>query len=186
MIHLDFLRFTPVPLRARRDGWPPVLQRRFILNLARGMGASEAARSVGRSRQSVYALRDRPGAEAFARAWDRAIEFARAARAAPRAPRSGLPGGLDEIWVPRTYRGRLVGYVVREDVSGAFQRLATLDRVVERLGPVDPDAPDFEDIIDLIASGRGSEIDNMDKTRRATRSTSSISGEPFDSSNPNL
>jgi hypothetical protein len=177
MHDLDFLRFTPVPLRARRDGWPPVLQRRFILNLARGMGASEAARAVGRSRQSVYGLRDRPGADAFVRAWDRAIEFARATRAAPRAPRSGLPGGLDEIWVPRTYRGRLVGYVVREDVSGAMQRLAALDRVVDRLGPVDPDAPDFEDILDLIASGQGAEIDNMDRIRRAKASTSSISGQ---------
>jgi hypothetical protein len=173
---LAFLRFSPVALRARRDGWPPVLQRRFILNLARGMSASEAARSVGRSRQSAYGLRDRPDAEGFSRAWDQAVEFARQARAAPRVPNTGLPGGLSEIWVPRTWRGRLVGYVVREDISGAMQKLAALDRMAERLGPPDPDAPDFEEMVALIAAGRGAEIDNMDRIRRAKRSTSSISG----------
>ena len=173
---LDFLRFPPVPIRARRDGWPPVLQRRFVLNLARGMSAREAAQRVGRSRQSAYALRDRPGAEAFSRAWDLAVEFAREARATPSVPRTGLPGGPGEIWVPRTYRGRLVGYVVREDISGAMQKLAALDRMADRLGPPDPDAPDFEELVALIAAGRGAEIDNMDRIRRAKRSTSSISG----------
>lgn len=181
---LDFLRFAPVPLRARRDGWPPVLQRRFILNLARGMSAREAARSVGRSRQSAYALFGRPGAEGFARAWDMAIEFARQARAAPAVPRSGLPGGLNEVWVPRTYRGRLIGYVVREDLSGAMAKLAALDRMADRLGPPDPDAPDFEELVALIAAGRGAEIDNMDRIRRANASSASISGRPFDSPRP--
>lgn len=178
---LDFLRFTPVPLRARRDGWPPVLQRRFVLNLARGMSAREAAKRVGRSRASAYALRDRPGGEGFGRAWDAAVEFARQARAAPAVPQTGLTAGIDSIWVPRTYRGRLVGYVVREDLRGAMRKLSELDRIAERLGPVDPDAPDFEDIVALIAAGRGAEIDKMDRNCRATRSSSSISGGPFDS-----
>lgn len=175
MDNLDFLRFAPVPLRARRDGWPPLLQRRFILNLARGMSASEAAQRVGRSRQSAYALRGRSGAQSFTRAWDAATAFAQAARAAPRSPHTGLPGGLDEIWVPRTYRGRLIGYVVREDVAGARAKLAALDRMAERLGTPDFNAPDFEELVDLIAAGRGAEIDNMDRIRRASVSTSSIS-----------
>ena len=151
---LDFLRFAPVQTRARRDGWPPALQGRFILNLARGMSAREAAQRVGRSRQSAYALRDRSGAESFSRAWDLAVEFAREARAAPRVPRTGLPGGLNEIWVPRTYRGRLVGYVVREDISGAMQKLAALDRVAGRLEAPGQDVPDFEELVALIAAGR--------------------------------
>jgi hypothetical protein len=173
---LGFLCFAPVPVRVRRDGWPPVLQRRFILNLARGMSARQAARAVGRSRQSAYALLDRAGSEGFARAWDGAIEFARQVRAAPCPPRGALPAGLDEIWVPRTYRGRLVGYVVRADVAGAMQKLAALDRIADRLGPPSPDAPDFEEIVALIADGRGAELDNMDRISRANRSTSSISG----------
>lgn len=172
---LDFLRFTPVPVRARRDGWAAGLQRRFILNLARGMSAREAAERIGRSRQSAYALRDRPGAESFSRAWDLAVDFAREARAAPRAPQSGLCAGIDTIWVPRTYRGRLVGYVVREDVSGAMQKLAALDRAADRLASSDLSPMDLEDMIDLIAAGRGAEIDNMDKIRRANASTSSSS-----------
>jgi len=127
---LSFLRFTPVPVRARRDGWTPVLQRRFILNLARGMGPAQAARALGRSRQTAYALREKPGGEDFARAWDAALEFARRIDAAPSSPCAGR-GGIEEIWVPRYYRGRLVGFVVREDLRGAMRRLGQLDRIAE-------------------------------------------------------
>jgi hypothetical protein len=146
---LSFLRFTPVPVRARHDGWTPVLQRRFILNLARGMGVAQAARALGRSRQTAYDLRGKPGGEGFARAWDAALEFARHMAAMPRSPSSGI-GGIEEIWVPRYYRGRLVGFVVREDLRGAMRRLGQLDRIVERLGPPDPTAPDFETLLDMI------------------------------------
>jgi hypothetical protein len=64
----NFLRFQPVPLRARSDGWTPALQTQFILLLATGAGAHEAARRLGRSRQTAYALRRKPGAESFAAA----------------------------------------------------------------------------------------------------------------------
>lgn len=148
---LSFLRFTPVPVRARRDGWTPVLQRRFILNLARGMGVGQAARALGRSRQTAYALRGRPGGEDFARAWDAALEFARRMDAMPRSPHSSI-GGIEEIWVPRYYRGRLVGFVVREDVRGAMRRLGQLDRIAEWPGRPDPAAPDFETLLDMIDS----------------------------------
>jgi hypothetical protein len=164
---LAFLRFTPVPVRARRDGWTPVLQRRFILNLARGMGVAEAARALGRSRQSVYLLLDRPGSESFAAAWEAAVEFSRQIQSAPRPPAAMTPGA-ETIWVPRTYRGRLVGYVVREDLKGAMRRLGEIDRIVDALGPPDPDAPDFEELLDLIESGDGSEIDEIDAMRAGT------------------
>ena len=144
-----FLRFRPVPVRMRRDGWTPVLQRRFILNLARGMGPAEAARRLGRSRQTVYALRDKPGAEEFAAAWDAAVEFARTVRAAPRASRR-VDSGIETILVPRYYRGRLIGFIEREDVRGAMRRLGVLDRVAERLGPPDSRAPDFDALLDMI------------------------------------
>ncbi|MGF1550113.1 MAG: hypothetical protein ACFBQW_06225 [Sphingomonadaceae bacterium] len=105
----SFLRFHPVPLRAQHNGWLPTLQRRFVLALARGAGPSAAARSVGKSRQSAYRLRARPGGESFAAAWDAAQAFARRV-AAVSAPASNF-GGIDTILVPRTYRGRLVGFV---------------------------------------------------------------------------
>ena len=124
-----FLRFRPVPVRARRDGWTPLLQLRFILNLARGMGPSEAARLLGRSRQTAYALRDRPGAEEFAAAWDGAVEFARTTRTAPR-PLAFMSCGIETILVPRYYRNRLVGFVQREDIGNAMRRHAELERIV--------------------------------------------------------
>ena len=127
-----FLRFAPVPVRARRDGWSPSLQLRFVLAIARGASVDEAARRIGRSRQTAYALRKRAGAQEFAAAWDSAAAFAGQARgAAWAARRSGA--GIETVLVPRFYRGRLVGYVQRDDFSGAIGRLARLDRLAERL-----------------------------------------------------
>jgi len=129
---LPFLAFTPAPLRARRDGWTPAHQRQFIFHLAHGRGVDEAARAVARSRQTAYALRKRAGAEGFAAAWDAALVFAGAARAAGAACAS-LPGGLagmpEMLLVPRFYRGRLIGYVLREDLSALVSALRRLDRL---------------------------------------------------------
>lgn len=65
--------FDPVPLRARRDGWTAERQREFIrvLHAKRSIGA--ACLAVGMSRKSAYQLRERPGAEGFAAAWDAAF-----------------------------------------------------------------------------------------------------------------
>jgi hypothetical protein len=127
-----FLRFAPVPGRSRRDGWTPDLQLRFVVHLARGAGVDEAARRLGRSRQSAYALRARPGAEGFAAAWDAAVAFAGAARGA--AWMRGAPqAGVETVLVPRTYRGRLIGFVQREDHSGMIAKLRRLDRMADRL-----------------------------------------------------
>ncbi|HEX8640809.1 MAG TPA: hypothetical protein VF704_06600 [Allosphingosinicella sp.] len=129
----DFLRFAPVPVRAQHNGWTPALQLRFILALARGAGPDEAARSLGMTRQSAYRLRKKPGAQSFAAAWDRAQHFARTAAAAARLPASGC-GAIETILVPRHYRGRLVGFVQREDTAGAMRTLRQLDRIADRLG----------------------------------------------------
>jgi hypothetical protein len=131
-----FLDFTPVPLRRQHNGWTPALQLRFIVALARGAGPDEAARSLGRTRQSVYRLRQREGAESFAAAWERAQEFARRVAAARHAAPLG-PGGIESLLVPRYYRGRLIGFVQREDLGGAMRLLGRLDRLAERLGDSD-------------------------------------------------
>jgi hypothetical protein len=78
-----FLLFTPVPLRARADGWSPAVQLRFLEALARGLSVSDAAAEVGRNRQTVYTLRRRKGAESFVAAWDAAVAYAASARSAP-------------------------------------------------------------------------------------------------------
>lgn len=129
---LAFLRFAPVPLRGRRDGWTPALQLRFVVALARGASVDEAARSLGRSRQTAYALRRREGAEEFADAWDSAVAFASEARGAAWTARRAAVG-IETVLVPRFYRGRLVGYVQREHLGGTMARLALLDRLADRL-----------------------------------------------------
>lgn len=148
MAQPSFFRFRPVPLRARHDGWTPELQFRFIVDLARGYGPSEAARRLGKSRQTAYDLRKKPGAESFAAAWDAALAFAREARFAA----SALPPrqfGIETVLVPRFYRGRLVGFVQREDHKGALRLLARLDRIADRMdGGVA--TSDFEGLRELI------------------------------------
>lgn len=126
-----FLHFDPVPLRARNDGWTPDLQRRFILLLARGSYPADAARRLGRSRQTAYALRRRRGGESFAAAWDEAVDFARRASVAGR-PMPWRNSGLETLLVPRFYRGRLVGFLQRADAYGLMRKLGRLDRMAAK------------------------------------------------------
>lgn len=137
---LDFLKFTPVPLRAQHNGWTPRRQLAFIVALARGSGVDEAARKLGMTRQTAYRLRNREGAESFAAAWDSALAFAREVARVRHS--SGFdPGGIETLLVPRYYRGRLIGFVQREDRAGAMRALGRLDRIADRLdGPLDFDA----------------------------------------------
>lgn len=69
----DLLGFTPVPLRARTDGWTEERQRAFILGLRLTRSVSETAALLGMSRETAYRLRARRGAESFAAAWDKAL-----------------------------------------------------------------------------------------------------------------
>lgn len=68
--------FPPVPVRYRYDGWLPDKQTDFIERLADCGCVEEAARSVGMSRNSAYALRRRIDAQAFRLAWDAAMDAA--------------------------------------------------------------------------------------------------------------
>jgi hypothetical protein len=99
--------FDPVPCRARRDGWTPDRQRAFIAALDGGLRPGAAARSVGMSKQTAYALRRRPGAESFAAAWDEAVGRARRRRCKGISERTRA--AIDGIAVPVRYRGRIVG-----------------------------------------------------------------------------
>ncbi len=74
----ELLAFTPVLLdRHRRNGWTAAQQERFILALHAMGSVGQAAKAVGISRQSAYSLREKPGAESFAKSWDTAIELGR-------------------------------------------------------------------------------------------------------------
>jgi hypothetical protein len=63
-------KFTPVPLRYRKDGWTPMRQADFLGRLAETWCVTAAARHVGMTRESAYRLRDKDGADSFAAAWD--------------------------------------------------------------------------------------------------------------------
>jgi hypothetical protein len=101
---LDMVAFTPVPVRARHDGWSPARQVAFIHRLALCGSVGTAAGAVGMTRKSAYRLRDRPGAERFAAAWDAAMAMGRSGLR-DRAIEHALVGEVRPIF----YRGRKVG-----------------------------------------------------------------------------
>ena len=68
--------FCPVPVRYRYDGWVPDKQIAFIERLDACGCVEEAARSVGMSKTTAYALRGRIDAQAFRLAWDAAMDIA--------------------------------------------------------------------------------------------------------------
>jgi hypothetical protein len=105
------LAFTPVPAtRTRHDGWSEERQRVFIEQLARIGLVSAAARAVGMSAKSAYALRKRPGAESFAAAWDTAVGIGRFA-----AEMTAIDRALSGEVRPVFYKGRQVGERVIHD-----------------------------------------------------------------------
>jgi hypothetical protein len=104
-----YIAFTPVPLlRKRRGGWSPERQREFIAALARCGSVSAAARQVGLSARSAYALLDKEGAESFAAAWDRAVVVGMDAIRA-----NVIDRAMNGAWVPVIRRGRIVSMKFR-------------------------------------------------------------------------
>lgn len=129
----DLLAFTPVPLRARADGWTGERQRAFIDYVRKGLRPGAAARLVGMSRQTAYALRGRPGAESFAAAWDRAVTAAIRRRAAHRRS-ADWTRAVEGVRRPVRYRGRVVATDVRCDDAALLRLLRRADRFLEKRG----------------------------------------------------
>ncbi len=108
--------FTPVPGRARRDGWTPERQRRFLAALATAGTVTAAARAVGMTARSAYALRRRAGEDsAFARGWDAGLE-----RACDDALALITGRAIEGELMPIIRRGRQVGEYRRFDNSLAI------------------------------------------------------------------
>ncbi len=116
--------FTPwVPERRRANGWSSYDQRLFIRELARSGSVKAAARCVGKTPRSAYALRDKLGAQSFSVAWDR-------------ASRAGLERTRERImhrfedgeWVPRFYHGRRIGTEHRWNAGPLIAVLNSLSR----------------------------------------------------------
>lgn len=112
---VDEIPFIPVPLqRKRRTGWTPERQRAFIAALARCGSVSAAAREVGLSARSAYALLDKDGADSFADAWVEAVELGLDAMRDAVIERA-----LHGAWVPVFRRDKVVGLRFRH-----FDRMA--------------------------------------------------------------
>lgn len=108
--------FTPVPGRARRDGWTPERQQQFLAALARAGTVTAAARAVGMTARSAYTLRRRAGEDSgFARAWDAALE-----RGCDDALAIVTGRAIEGELVPIIRRGRLVGEYRRYDTRAAI------------------------------------------------------------------
>jgi hypothetical protein len=73
--HLPPPDFAPVPRKCRRyDGWTPERQRAFVDALSDTGSVKAACAAVNMSAVGAYHLRRQPGAEAFAAAWDAALQ----------------------------------------------------------------------------------------------------------------
>ena len=94
--------FDPVPSAStRHDGWTPERQRGFIQALSRIGMVAAAARHVGMSRKSAYALLERAGPESgFARAWHEAQAMGRAS-----AHDTAIERAINGVETPYFYRG---------------------------------------------------------------------------------
>ena len=68
--------FEIAPTRKRHAGWTAERQRKFIDHLSLTGSVGEAAAIAGVTSRSAYMLRNRAGAESFARAWDAALSLA--------------------------------------------------------------------------------------------------------------
>ncbi len=121
--------FTPVPLRARKDGWTPVRQAEFLGLLAQTRCVSKAAAMVGMSRDSAYQLRRKPGAEEFVAAWDAILGVPES-----RQPKITLETLFQRIrqgrYQPILRGGRYAGTIRKPDNHALLALLGRLDRLV--------------------------------------------------------
>ncbi len=140
----DLADFDWVPvLRKRRvDGWSPAKQVAFVETLADTGSVITAARAVGMSDSSCYKLRRAVGAEAFAAAWDAALEQA-SKRLVDVAFDRAL-NGVDEAvfdkeghWIAsRTrYNDRLLMFLLRAHAPDKYRHAQRDDSGIGRAAP---------------------------------------------------
>jgi hypothetical protein len=98
----DLFAFDPVPSAStRHDGWTAERQRGFIDALAQIGMVAAAARHVGMSRKSAYALLKRAGSDSgFASAWREAQALGRST-----AYGAAIERALNGVEQPYYYRG---------------------------------------------------------------------------------
>ncbi len=130
--------FSPVPSQRRRaDGWTPKKQIIFIEALAELGNVADAANRAGMGRASVYTLRDRPGAESFAAAWEAAQQVG-----FEKLQDMAMDRAINGELVPYYFHGELVGerrrydnrlliFMMQQTISRRYGQLATESRKQE-------------------------------------------------------
>ena len=109
--------FTPVPVRARHDGWTVERQRTFIQCLAETGCVRTACAEVGLNARSAYKLREHTNAQAFRSAWDHATSLA-TARLTSIAFDRAINGGVERIY----RNGELYEERRKPDAAGSRSR----------------------------------------------------------------
>lgn len=127
------LAFTPVPVKARHDGWTPERQRAFILRLALSGSVSRSAEAVGMTARTAYRLCGHPEAASFIAAWDRALHCGLTRRVDYALERS-LLGDVRAVF----YRGRKVGEQIRYSHGLTIAVLNQGDARQRRIGKFRP------------------------------------------------
>jgi hypothetical protein len=113
------IKFTPVPVRHRNDGWTAERQYAFIEALAETGVVEEACRRVGMSRTSADNLRRRPCGVHFRRAWQAAVDYGlyRLEESAHRRGREGVVRPIfhkgEQVGEYRHFDERLAMFLLR-------------------------------------------------------------------------
>ncbi len=158
----DAAATAPRERRPRSDSWSLDTQAAFLRALSATHSVAEAARSVGRSRQSAYRLRSRLKGQPFDLAWEVAFHHSYDVLA-----HAALERALNGVEVPVYYKGELVDTYRRFD-----ERLtvALLGRFTQggnpgfgRLGPMaERHARDFESLLAKVETGEPVETGALD------------------------
>lgn len=137
----------------RHDGWSLDKQAAFLRALSATHSITEAAQSVGMTRQSAYRLRSRLKGQAFDLAWEVAFHHSYDVLA-----HAALERALNGVEVPVWFKGEQVGSYRRfdEKLTVALLNKRTMggNPLLGRLGPsAERHARDFEALLTHVESG---------------------------------
>jgi len=167
------LSFEPyVHVAPRRNSITPDRQRAFIAMLAATGIVTQAARSIGASLEALYKLRNRPGAQEFALAWEKAID-----RGMARLEDCALERAILGEERPVVSHGKLVTTYRRYDTQLLLFLLR--QRRPGRFGPnaVVDDGPDPDEILASIDR-------KLDLMRQRSLATQDLLDEDEDNGTP--
>ena len=148
--HDPILPTAPSTTSTRHDGWSPDKQAKFLRQLSATHSVTEAAKSVGMSRQSAYRLRSRLKGQAFDLAWEVAFHHSYDVLA-----HAALERALNGVEVPVFFQGEQVGSYRKYDerLTVALLHKVSLGGVplMGKLAPsAERHARDFEALLDAL------------------------------------